>query len=76
MIFKLNSDGVRQLLKSDEMQGLLADKAAAIQQRCGNGYEHDVTVGQNRANAMIWANTYQAKSDNRKNNTILKALGG
>ena len=74
MKFKLNSDGVRELLKSQEMQSVLNEKATGIKNRCGEGYTQDVYVGKNRANAMVKAETYQAKRDNLKNNTILKAV--
>ena len=74
MKFKLNSGGVRELLKSQEMQSVLNEKATGIKNRCGEGYTQDVYVGKNRANAMVKAETYQAKRDNLKNNTILKAV--
>ena len=74
MKFKLNSGGVRELLKSQEMQSVLTEKATGIKNRCGEGYTQDVYVGKNRANAMVKAETYQAKRDNLKNNTILKAV--
>jgi len=72
--FKLNQAGVGQLLKSAEMQKVLEKKATAIKNRCGDGYEHDVYVGKNRANAMVFADSSAAKRDNAKNNTILKAV--
>ncbi len=72
--FKLNRAGVRQLMQSAEMQSVLRDKASQIQARCGDGYESDVMVGKNRANAMVRAATSKAKRDNLKNNTILKAV--
>lgn len=74
MKFKLDSAGVRELMKSDEMQAILTEEASAIQNRAGDGYEQDIYVGKNRANAMVRASTYQAKKDNLKNNTLLKAL--
>ena len=61
-------------MKSEEMQAVLKDHATAIRNRCGDGYEQDVHVGKNRANAMVSAETYRARSDNLKNNTILKAV--
>ncbi|MGX6962429.1 hypothetical protein [Vagococcus xieshaowenii] len=72
--FKLNYKGVGQLMKSAEMQSVLEEKAKAIKNRCGEGYEQDVFVGKTRANAMVSAKSYKAKKDNSKNNTILKAL--
>jgi len=72
--FKLNYAGVGQLLKSAEMQKVLEEKATAVKNRCGDGYEQDIYVGKNRANAMVYPDSYAAKRDNMKNNTILKAV--
>ena len=74
--FKLNKAGVRELMKSQEMQDILKEKASAIKGRCGDGFEHDIHVGKNRANAMVWADTPEAKKDDNENNTILKAVRG
>ena len=74
MQFKLNHAGVGQLLKSSEMQSLLTDRATEIRNRAGDGYEQDIYVGKTRANAMVRATTYQAKADNARNNTLLKAV--
>lgn len=74
MKFKLNSSGVGSLLKSVEMQNVLSTHATNIRNRCGDGYEQDVFIGQSRANAMVNAVTFQAKKDNMKNNTLLKAV--
>ncbi|MFS7391711.1 hypothetical protein AB6888_02475 [Carnobacterium maltaromaticum] len=74
MKFKLNSSGVGSLLKSVEMQNVLSTHATNIRNRCGEGYEQDIFVGRSRANAMVNAVTFQAKKDNLKNNTILKAV--
>lgn len=72
--FKLNSAGVRQLMQSGEMQNVLKDEATIIKNSAGDGYEQDIYVGKTRANAMVYANTYQAKKENLKNNTLLKAV--
>ncbi|MBS4750971.1 hypothetical protein KG091_07755 [Carnobacteriaceae bacterium zg-ZUI78] len=72
--FVLNRKGVAELMKSSEMQTILKEKATAIRARCGDGYEQDVFVGKNRANAMVSAKTRKARKDNSKNNTILKAV--
>ena len=72
--FKLNRAGVSQLMKSAEMKSVLISYASNIRNRCGNGYEQDIYVGSNRANAMVSAATAKAKRDNSKNNTLLKAV--
>lgn len=74
MKFKLNRKGVAELMKSTAMQEVLKEYATGIRNRCGDGYEQDLYVGKNRANAMVKARTYQAKADNMRNNTILKAV--
>lgn len=72
--FTLNRAGVAELMKSAEMQSVLKGHASAIQNRCGSGYSQDIYVGKNRANASVYAKTAKAKRDNKKNNTILKAV--
>ncbi|MFY1069187.1 hypothetical protein [Enterococcus sp. AD013-P3] len=74
MKFKLNQSGVAALMRGSEMQKVLTDHASAIRGRCGDGYEQDIYVGKNRANAMVSAGSFEARRDNMKNNTILKAV--
>ena len=73
-VFKLNRKGVAELMKSQEMQSVLKEHATTIKNRAGDGYEQDIYVGRNRANAMVKAETFKAKKDNSKNNTLLKAV--
>ena len=73
-VFKLNRKGVAELMKSQEMQSVLKEHATTIKNRAGDGYEQDMHVGRNRANAMVKAETFKAKKDNSKNNTLLKAV--
>ena len=72
--FELNRSGVRTLMQSEEMQSILKSKANNALNSLGQGYKTDSYVGKNRANAMVYADTYQAKRDNLKNNSILKAV--
>ncbi len=74
MKFKLNRSGVAALMKSNQMQGVLEEKATGVRNRAGEGYKQDIYVGKTRANAMVYADTHQAKKDNMKNNTLLKAV--
>lgn len=73
---KLNTAGVRELLKSEQMKSICAEQASKIMERAGSGYEMDTYTGKNRVNAMVTASTYQAKADNMRNNTLLKAVRG
>lgn len=72
--FELNRKGVADLMKSGEMQGIISKHATAIKNRAGTGYEQDIHVGKNRANARVWASSAEAKDDNLNNNTILKSV--
>ena len=76
VVIKLNREGVRQLLRSQEMQDICKQEAQAIANTCGDGYDMDVYTGKNRCNAMVWADTWEAKRDNFENNTLIKAIGG
>ena len=72
--FILNQSGVRSLLKSDEMAAVCSRYAKDIATRAGEGYTSDVYVGRTRVNAGVKADSIRAKRDNKKNNTLLKAM--
>ena len=71
---KLNGAGIREMLKSEEMQSIINEKASDIRNRCGEGYDHNTLVGKNRAVGMVWADTNKARNENSKYNTLLKAV--
>lgn len=73
-IFKLNRSGVAELMKSQAMQDVLNERAKTIKERAGDGYEQDIYIGKNRANAMVKAESFKARKDNSENNTLLKAV--
>ena len=72
--FKLNRSGVRKLMRSEEMKKALASQAYRAKHHLGDGYAVSTRTGKNRANAEISAVTQEARKDNLKNNTILKAV--
>ena len=72
----LNSEGVRELLRSEAMMKVCKDYANAALGRLGGGYEVTTHVGKNRVNAEVAAATFKARKDNRENNSILKSLRG
>lgn len=72
----LNSAGIRELLKSSEIQSVLNETAEAVARRAGEGYEAvPGTRGKTRANVRVQAATEEAKKDNLEHNTLLKSLG-
>ncbi len=72
--FKLNRAGVRELLKSAAIMGVLEGEAQARAARAGTGYGVNTYVGKNRCNAEIRPETAAARRDNLKNNTLLRTL--
>ena len=74
---RMNSEGVKQLLKSDGVTNYLKSLADDLAARCGPGYGADVyTAGRTRNNASVGPRTPQAARDNLRNNTLLKNLRG
>lgn len=71
---ELNSAGVQELLKSNEMAGLCRSLAQGIKNRAGEGYMVSTYVGRTRVNASVAAVTKAADEDNKKHNTLLKAM--
>lgn len=74
--FVLNREGVRDLLRSKEMMDICSDYANSALGRLGSGYEVTTHKGANRVNAQVAAETFAAKRENLKSNTILKAVFG
>lgn len=70
----LNREGVRALLKSEEMMACIQELADDITNRLGDGYITSAYTGRNRVNVSVGTNTKEAYQDNLENNTILKAV--
>lgn len=72
---ELNSSGIRQLLKSEEMGQMLKQQAEQVRARCGSGYSTDLYQASSRVIAGLFAETAEAAKQNSRENTLLKALG-
>lgn len=73
---KLNSKGIRELLKSPEIMSACQSVAQAAASRAGSGYSISVHPnGKTRGNVSVFAETDEAKKDNLSNNTLLKVTG-
>lgn len=71
---ELNSAGVREVLRSDGMRSMLEAEARQRASGLGSGYGVNTFTGRNRVNAEIAAETPEARKDNLKNNTLLRAI--
>lgn len=72
---ELNSSGIRQLLKSEEMGQMLKQQAEQVRARCGSGYSTDLYQASSRVIAGVFTETAEAAKQNSRENTLLKALG-
>ena len=80
--FKLNLPGLNQLMKSPEMQAILAEKGARVMATAnGSAQTHDAQYSMDTktinwiAVTTIRAENGAAIHDNLERNTLLKALG-
>ncbi|TDP59847.1 hypothetical protein [Aminicella lysinilytica] len=74
---ELNHAGIKALLQSNEMQGILREHAEATKSGCGelsDEYSVNVSVGKNRAKAVVKPDTVHARRSNLKHDTLIKAL--
>ena len=74
--FELNRSGVRELLRSKEMLDICSEYANSALGKLGDGYEVSTHTGPNRVNAQIAAESFAAKRENLKSNSIIKAVYG
>ncbi len=72
---ELNSSGIRQFLKSEEMGQMLKQQAEQVRARCGSGYSTDLYQASSRVIAGVFAETAEAAKQNSRENTLLKAIG-
>ena len=63
-----------QLLKNEEMQGVLKDIADSIASSADGEYDVSTRVGKTRANASIAISDPDTYQKNLKENTLLKAV--
>lgn len=71
----LDEAGIRQLLRSSELQEVCMEHARAIQQRAGEDYEVGERRYPERNGAAVYPSNANGYYDNLNNNTLLKAMG-
>lgn len=71
---KLNSAGVRELLKSPGVQADLKRRAERIKNAAGPGHEVEMFVGRNRARASVRTATIDAMVAERAHQTLTRAI--
>lgn len=73
--FELNSKGVIELYKSGWMQGVVSAAGKAVATAAGEEYGVDPHLASFTAICTVYPKTFEARLDNEKNNTLLKACG-
>lgn len=77
---KINHSAVASLLRGSEMQSACERVAQGIATRAssiGEGqYSANVIAGRNRAHAIAFTDSLEARLDNTRNNTLLKSMEG
>lgn len=74
--FKLNKEGVRALLSSEEVKKIVEEHGNNALSKCDSGYKYElkVGVGRTRVHANINCGDYKAYYHNLKTNTLIKAI--
>ena len=75
VMIELNQAAIRQqLLKSPEILEICRNHAEEIAERCGDGYDTTAYTQPTRIVVKVYADSFSARVDNMKNNTLLKAV--
>ena len=72
---ELNLEGINEMMKSGPIQGAVLEAGQAVAAAAGEGYAAEVHQANWVAISNVYAETPEAKRDNLRNNTLLKALG-
>lgn len=72
--FKLNSDGVRALLKSPGVLADLERRGRAIAAAAGEGVEVESVIGPNRAHVTVRTATTEARISEATDRTLTRAI--
>jgi hypothetical protein len=71
---KLNPAGVKELLKSEGVLADLADRADAIAEAAGPGFESDWERGPNRARASVRTTDFESRKAEAKDRALTRAI--
>ena len=72
--FVFNMGGLRELMKSSDMQSSLQNAGTAVATAAGSGYATDTHVAPFTAVCTVYPSTKEAGIDNMLHNTLLKAV--
>ena len=73
--FKLDINGLRELMKGPEMQAVLQEAGETVASIAGDDYGSRVHVADYTAIANVYPDSKEAAKEVHENNSLLKALG-
>ena len=73
--FKLNLQGLNELMKSAPMQNALLEAGNAVARAAGGDYAAEVHTASFIAISNVYPDSKSAAKENYKDNTLLKAAG-
>lgn len=73
--FELNIEGLRDLMKSDEMVEVLDEAGSAVADGAGLDYGYRTHEGDYTAITNVYPDSNEARRENLYNNSLLKSLG-
>jgi hypothetical protein len=74
--FVLNPAGVREMLKSAELEGVCMSYAQSAAAKAGTNYTVESRHYPERSGAAVVPANAEGHFDNLRNNTLLKVIGG
>lgn len=73
-VVRISSRGARELMNREDVQKLLLERADAVAERAGPGFEADVQPGRNRAHAIVKSTDVESRRQQAKHNVLLKSI--
>lgn len=71
---RMNSDNVREYLRSESVEAMLRAKAEAIAAAAGDGFVAESMIGQNRARASVRTDTVEAMRAEAESHLLSRAI--
>ena len=73
--FELDLNGLREIMKSPEMQSALSEAGAAVASAAGGEYGHKGRIASYVALELVYPDSKEAAKENYETNSLLKAIG-
>lgn len=70
----LNSDAMRDILRSDGVRDDLARRAERVRAHAGPGMAAEAEIGKERARASVWTDTFEARVAEARDRTLTRSI--